>query len=109
MTYEKTIKISKNAAEKIRKYLTEEPANESECLSEDEIISETANFGNGIEMDIKCCGVQFQEGENNTAWSEAVLFDNGSEVSCTEPCDEFIGDWELEYKDNKYIAHVEIA
>lgn len=44
-------------AEKINTYLTVEPADESECLDEDDTIIYTAVFGEGYEMDIKCCGV----------------------------------------------------
>ena len=58
----------------IEKALTVEPGSESECFSEDETLIKTASFDNGMEMDIKLCGVQYHEGESNTAWTEAVLF-----------------------------------
>ena len=105
--YEKTIRIAKSKLDKINKYLTVEPEDEYECLGEEMAIVATVNFGEGMEMDIKCCGVQYQEGESNLAWSEAVLFKNGSEVCCTEPSDEFEGEWELEYDGDKYVVHVE--
>lgn len=38
----------------------------------------TAIFGNGIEMDIKLCGVQYEDGGFNKPWTEAVLFKNGT-------------------------------
>ena len=83
-----------------------EPADESECLSEDETISYTADFKNGMEMDIKICGVQYEEGGSNTAWTEAVLFQKGCQVACTDVCDEFAGDWQLDYNGDTYIVHV---
>ena len=106
MTYEATIKVPKSRLNIINRYLSVQPSNPSECLPEDETITETATFSNGMEMDIKCCGVQFVDETNNTAWSEAVLFHNGWEVSCSPIDCEFDGDWELEYNGDTYIAHV---
>ena len=60
-------------------------------------------------MDIKCCGVQYMEGESNLAWTEAVLFCNSDQIACTDPMDEFEGDWELEDGDgSKYLVHVTV-
>lgn len=100
------ITITKKTADMIIKLLTIEPKTEKECFGEDETISYTANFGYGIQMDIKVCGVQYEEGGTNTAWSEAVLFNHGSEVACSEPSDGFMGEWELEYDGKKYITEV---
>lgn len=91
----KEIIINREKLATINKYLTVEPKTEDECLSEDETITYTAVFDDGYEVDVKCCGVQFREGESNLAWSEAVLFKNGMEVCCTEPEFEFDGEWEL--------------
>lgn len=105
--FTRTIYISKEALRKINEYLTLEPTSVSECLSEDETISYSANFDNGYEMDIKCCGVQYDPNEpSNLAWSEAVLFHNGSEVCRSEPTDLFEGDWELSDDDKLFIVHV---
>jgi hypothetical protein len=105
--FSRTIYISKEALRKINEYLTLEPTSVSECLSEDETISYSANFDNGYEMDIKCCGVQYNPDEpSNLAWSEAVLFHNGSEVCHSEPTDLFEGDWELSDDDKLFIVHV---
>ena len=107
MTYEKTLALDSSYLDEIKKYLTIEPTSASDCLGEDETISETVAFDNGFEMDVKCCGVQFKDGESNLAWTEAVLFCNGSEVCCTEPCDVFESDWKLDDDDgNTYIVHV---
>ena len=44
-------------SEEIEKWL-KEPADEFDCLGEDETIINTVTFSNGFQMDIKCCGVQ---------------------------------------------------
>lgn len=109
MRYEQSVYLDSEILNKINQFLTEEPSCEEECLGEDETITETVAFGNGYEMDIKCCGVKFMEGEGETnlAWTEAVLFRNGAQVAFTEPSDGFEGDWELEDNEgNVYVVHV---
>lgn len=108
MRYEKTIKITTKMTELINKHLHEEPTCAEECLGEDIAIVNTVSFENGFEMDIKCCGVQYDEAsESNTAWTEAVLFQNGRELCCSEPSDEYVGEWSLEYEGDEYIVVVE--
>ena len=107
MEYIKIIKLNKNILKKINHYLTYEPKDiNDEYLHEDETISRTSIFDNDIEMDIKCCGVKFDENSSNKAWTEAVLFKNGSEVACSEVNEFFIGEWEFEYDGNKYITKI---
>ena len=106
MRFEKTIILTSREANAIRKLLTEEPKDTSECFNEDETIVYSAYFGDNILVDVKCCGVQFEEGKSNTAWTEAVLFENGSERCCTEVCDEYEGEWILEYNGNEYVVNV---
>lgn len=107
MQYEKTIRLDPSYLDRIQKYLDKEPSCEEGCLGEDETIIETVKFDNGAAMDIKCCGVQFEEGGSNLAWTEAVLFQNGKQVAFTEPSEDFEGDWELEDSDgNAYIVHI---
>lgn len=110
MIFEKTIYISKEEAEQINKHLTIEPTCADECLGEDIAIVHTAKFNKSIEMDIKCCGVQYEErNESNLAWTEAVLFDNGYQVCYTEVCGEYLGEWACEYNGNEYIVYVEVG
>lgn len=109
MVYERIIKLSKEEAEQINKHLTIEPSCADECLGEDIAIVHTAKFNNGIEMDIKCCGVQYEEeNESNLAWTEAVLFKDGYELCYTEPSDEYFGEWICEYDGDKYLVFVEV-
>lgn len=93
-------------ADFINAFLELEPENEEMSLHEDETITATAVFENGFKADVKCCGVQYREGESNLAWTEAVLFNERSgEVSCTEPGDSFFGRWELYNGDDLYIVN----
>lgn len=93
--------------ERINRYLAVEPSDMENGQSEDETISVTARFANGFECDVKCCGVQYREGESNLSWTEAVLFDkNGAEVACSEPDSQFFKTWEIEYEGNLYKIHV---
>lgn len=108
MRYEKTIFIDASKAKVINRYLHEEPATEDECLGEDYVYACTVKFNNDVEMDIKCCGVQFRESESNLAWTEAVLFEDGSQVCCTEPEAEFFGEWALEHDGDEYVVFVKV-
>lgn len=92
--------------EQINKLLETEPEDEEECFGEDETWYYTAGFGNGIEADIKICGVQYEEGESNLPWTEGVLFEDGYEICCTEPSDGLFGEWEFEADGNTYIVDV---
>ena len=70
-------------------------------LTEDDTLIWTASFEDGFEMDIKLCGA-----DEEVAWTEAVLFKDGSELVCTDCADEILGEWELEYNNVTYIAYV---
>lgn len=105
----RTIYVPDNVARKIVRYLEQEPLYECMCLGEDETIVYTASFPNGYEMDVKCCGVQFDEtAESNLAYAEAVLFHNGAEVCHTDPDDCFFGEWRLEADGTEYVTNVEV-
>ena len=104
--YVREIEISKKTAKRIEDLLNNEPICEEDCFGEDEKISYTATFEDGYEMDVEVCGVQYEEGESNTAWSQAVLFKDGSEVCCSDVSDDFLGEWELETKEAVYVVNV---
>lgn len=69
----------------------------------DRTITYTAQFDDGYEMDVKCCG-----GGEECAWTEAVLFKDGSQVCFTEPSDDILGPWELYADGITYIAEVSV-
>lgn len=86
-----------DAVKRIKEILETEPASESECFGEDETMTYTADFGDGITMDIKICGAQYQEGGVNMPWTEAVLCRHGNQLVWSGPDEGFFGAWELEY------------
>ena len=104
--YRATIVIPVAKAKHIVHLLERVPSNAEECMNEDETITFTADFPEGMAVDVKVCGVQYREGEDNRPWTEAVLFKNGSEVCCTEPGENFFGEWVLEDGENKYIVTI---
>lgn len=105
MDYTKSLIISKDEANIINKYLYIEP-DSSNYLNEDSTITNTVTFDDGTEMDIKCCGVQFKEGESNLAWTEAVLFQHGCEVCHSDVGNDYVSEWTLETNGNTYTVCV---
>lgn len=71
-------------------------------LKRDETITYTANFEDGYEVDIKLVICE----DESKPYTEAVLFNNGSEVTCSEPEGDMLGDWELETDTTKFIIHI---
>jgi len=70
-------------------------------VSEHTIATHTAKFSNGIEADIKVCGVKSTD-EDESAYIDAVLFKNGSEVCCLEPSfDTLDGEYIFDDPDNQ--------
>ena len=107
MLYEKDLIIKDKEAEKINHYLFTDPSCEEECLSIDDTITNSVVFDDGKVMDIKCCGCDYEEGEINTAWTEAVLFsEKFSEICFSEPSDDYFGEWSLEADGNEYRVNV---
>ena len=101
----KTIHVPKIEAERLTRLLNTEPTRDS-CMTEEETIVFTANFGNGIERDVKVCGVEYLYGESNLPWTEAVLFKDGSEISHTDPQEDLFGEWEFEIGNDKYVVEI---
>lgn len=109
MRIEKKITLLPEEVKYIASLLSAGPASQEECFGEDETIMHTAIFGNGMEMDIKLCGVQYEDGGFNKPWTEAMLFKNGTQVACTEPDETYLGEWCLKYDGNEYVTCVETA
>ena len=69
----------------------------------DDTIAYSVRFSDGLQADVKCCGCQ-----DEASWAEMVLFDKeGYELCCTEPAEEFAGEWPLEYGDTTYVVVVQ--
>lgn len=110
MRYELTLRINPAELDLINGFLYKEPKTADECLGEDEPISHSVRFPDGYEMDIKCCGVQFEpQNGTNTAWTEAVLFNkDGYEVGNSDVCGDYTGEWLLQGDNgNEYVVKVE--
>jgi len=66
------------------------------------IQSWTVDFGEGYEADLKVCSSDI----GDPLWSEAVLFFNGAEVSCSEPRSELCGEWLLHADGREFVVNV---
>ena len=99
MTYDQTIHVDAQDASYLEHWTKSNDGDKR--LTEDETFSRTAIFHDEIEIDVKCCG-----NDEGTAWTEAVLFHHGSECACTEPCEDFFGDWSFDYEGDTFIVHV---
>lgn len=110
MVYKEKILISRKLHNRLRRAINWKIGDKiSRRFNEDEKHTETVRFENGYEIDIKCCGVQMDEnGRNNGAWCEAVLFnERGFQESFSDVSDEFVGDWQLQdTSGNVYIVSV---
>ena len=69
------------------------------------IQSWTVDFGEGYEADLKVCSSDI----GDPLWSEAVLFFNGAEVSCSETCSELCGEWFLHADGREFIINVMVS
>ena len=61
------------------------------------------DFKTGIEADIKLVIC-----EDDTPYTEGVLFHNGCELTCTEPDCTYDGEWNFEYDGTKYTVLIEV-
>lgn len=98
--YRREVVVPASVCKMIDRYLN--ATSEEDFQPEDDTISYTVTFPDGVQMDIKCCGAQ-----SESSWTEAVLFDKGgAEIGCSEPGDEFFGVWDLEDNGIRYVAEV---
>lgn len=98
----KTAKISISRAqfETAMKYLRNE-----EHLEEGKNISFTADFGDGMTMDILVWGTK---DKNKPAWVDSVLFDHGTAVACN-PGDDLLALWALnDLNGIRYEARIQV-
>ena len=105
---EKKVLIPKKYEHKIE-LLLREPQNEDEWAGDGVLFGWTVTFDDGFFMDIDICGVSFyEEGRCNSAWTQAVLFDqNGCEVNCSDVGEDYFGDWVVSCGDNLYTVTLE--
>lgn len=103
--YTKTLIVDKSAAAYIKRSLDWKDGDPEDFhLGEMESITQTVDFDDGRQMDIKCCGTRSGEG---SAWTEAVLFsENGAQLAVSECSDKFFCEWELCYNGVSYCVNV---
>ena len=99
-----TIKISNAEMQLINNLLnmTGDEIYQQYGYKRDETITHTAKFPNGIEADIKLVVC-----EEETPYTEGVLFHDGFELTCTEPCYTYDGEWNFEHNGIEYTVLVE--
>lgn len=105
MLYEETIQIPLNEDVMYEEILCMDgwEVNAKYGLQLDDMITKTADFGNGYEMAVNIV-ISY---ENDNPYSEAVLFQNGKEVACTEGRNyEFAGKWSLEYNGDTFVVNI---
>jgi hypothetical protein len=105
MNYNATIELFPETAERIQRAL-----DNTERLDPGASIICTATFLNGMVMDVKCVGA---ESKDEGAWTEAVLMkpdENGNlaEVTGSRVSDDYLGEWQLEYKGDTYTVEVKV-
>lgn len=100
--YIRHVSVEPSLARMIERYLNADC--EDNYQGEDNTISVTVVFPDGIEMDIKCCGC-----DNDPSWTEAVLSQNGSELCHTDVDEIFFDTWELDHNGRRYIAIVSVS
>lgn len=74
-----------------------------------ETMTWTANFPNGVDMDIKFCCGDIHDTDSNPLWTEAVLFDNGFEIAHTDVEDDLHLQWELESDQFVYRVNIQFT
>lgn len=92
--YVETIHVSMDKLDQIYSYIFGKG-------DKDDVITETAVFPDGIEMDIKACGEIDDPG-----WTEAALFRNGNECGHTDCKEKFEGVWSIQRDGILYVTVV---
>ena len=106
MKYEKTLTIPNRFYHKYQQFIgiTGKQAYDLYGLKGDESISESVFFDNGIEVEVK---IVIPIDEDSYTWTEAIIYDNNQYVGCTEPSEDFFGEWYLEdNKGNQYTLNI---
>jgi hypothetical protein len=95
-----TIKIPKAQAREAQRIL-DEPELEN-YKNADVIQTWSANFGDGIEADIKLVN-------GDTPYIDAVLFQDGCEVNVLDVSETLLGEYDFRYKGMQYVVNVEVV
>lgn len=96
MNFKKTVSVSPSIAKYVENACSDNKKNRKYWLEEGEtpyVLS--VEFENGVVVDLKLCG-----SDDAPSWCEGVMFvpnEKGTltEVSCTEPEDTILGEWDF--------------
>ena len=108
MKYSKIYNTDQVLKEEINHLLTHEPRDESEMFSDKDHLSISVRYSDGKVVVVEVCGCAgYRKNECNLPWTQGILYSKeGYELSVTEPCDEFFGEWQFYYLDNLYVLNV---
>lgn len=103
-----TITLTREEAEKLEKLMTMNGAAiyQEYQYEQGHTLTFCAKFGHGIEAEVHLvvCG------EDETPYADAVLFDHGQEVACTEPYfDDILGTYSFRYQGDIYSVSVQMS
>lgn len=105
MRYEKDLFISSEEMDWINKILHKAPVGAPEFGKEVTSIF-TVFFHKDIFLEVKICGMKYEDEKYNLTWTEAVLFKDGVEISHTDPGEEIEGEWILYEGEDEFIVNV---
>lgn len=109
MRYQKTIQIDNNKIEYIKNLINKEPSSEKECFGENQKHIVSVVFENKYKMYIDVYGCKFEENGKNTAWLQAVLYDeNNIELKSSSPEIYYSNEWIIDYNGDEYIINIMI-
>lgn len=94
-------------AEEIDYMLTHEPKSKAECVPEGEVLGYIINLASPYCMVIRICGVEYEPDGHNLPWGEAILYEDGIEVACTDAISKFFGEWKITYKGEEFVVCIE--
>lgn len=97
MYYQEILVLGFEEREKIEKHRLSK-----NLMGENDIISNTVKFGNGVTMEIRLCGSRYYY-----PWTEAILSKDSQEVCRTRPRGFYFDRWDMEYEGDVYSVIVD--
>lgn len=104
MEIKKKIYISKETDDKVSRFLSAKT--EKDYQGADLVISLPVDMGDGIVMEVRCCGC-----DDEASYAEIVLFSHGSEVNvcAVHNATRFCGVWRIDYHGITYTLEVALS
>lgn len=104
MEIKKKIYISKETDDKAARFLNAKT--EKDYQGSDLVISLPVDMGDGIVMEVRCCGC-----DNDVSYAEIVLFSHGCEVNlcAVNNATRFCGMWRIDYHGISYVLEVVLS